>query len=72
VSREQAAFDGYAILPRFYLFTLKACAYLHLRLGELAPGAAMLDQLSCLDSSDRLKGSVLRAVLDRRGQDDDE
>jgi hypothetical protein len=68
----QASFDGYAVLPRFYLFTLKACAYLHLRLGEFASGAAMLDQLMRLDPSDKLKGSVLRAVLDDRGRDDDE
>lgn len=59
-------------LYRFYLFTLKACAYLHLRLGDLTAGEAMLAKLIELDPADRLGGSVLRRVLGRMGQDDDE
>lgn len=67
-----ADFSSYAALPRFYLFTLKACAYLHMRLGELAAGEAMLAKLIELDPIDRLGGSVLRGVLQRMGEDDDE
>lgn len=69
----QAAFDDFAaVLPRFYLFTLKGCAYLSLRLGRFDQGAALLDKLAELDSTDKLGGSVLRRVLDRMGEDDDE
>ncbi len=72
VERAQADFASYSALPRFYLFTLKACAYLHMRLGELDIGAAQLAKLLELDPRDRVGGSVLRSVLDRIGQDDDE
>lgn len=68
----QADFSAYAALPRFYLFTLKACAYLHMRLGELEAGEAMVAKLGELDAADRLGGSVLRGVLARLGADDDE
>lgn len=67
-----ADFSSYAALPRFYLFTLKACAYLHMRLGDLATGEAMLAKLIELDPIDRMGGSVLRGVLQRMGEDDDE
>jgi len=72
VTPQFADFSSYAALPRFYLFTLKACAYLHMRLGELAAGEAMLTKLIELDPIDRLGGSVLRGVLQRMGEDDDE
>ena len=64
--------DSYSALPRFYLFTLKGCAYLSLRLGDLEQGAAMLAKLTELDASDKVGGSVLRGVLDRMGQDDED
>ena len=63
---------NYSALPRFYLFTLKGCAYLSLRLGDLEQGAAMLAKLTELDASDKVGGSVLRGVLDRMGQDDED
>lgn len=72
VAPHYAEFSSYAALPRFYLFTLKACAYLHLRLGELELGAAMLAKLIELDPLDRLGGSVLRGVLQRVGEDDEQ
>lgn len=72
VGPRHADFSTYAALPRFYLFTLKACAYLHMRLGEMAVGEAMVSKLIELDPADRLGGSVLRGVLARVGQDDDE
>jgi tetratricopeptide (TPR) repeat protein len=67
-----AAFDTYLALPRFYLFSLKACCYLRLRLGDLAGGVAMLDKLTDLDPKDRVQGCVLRGVVDRLGRDDEE
>lgn len=72
VASDQADFTDYAVLPRFYLFTLKACAYLHMRLGDLATGEAMVAKLMELDAADRLGGSVLRDVLARVGKGDDD
>jgi tetratricopeptide (TPR) repeat protein len=68
-----AAFGSYeAVLPRFYLFSLKACAYLHMRLGEVDEGSDTLAKLQQLDPGDKLGGSVLRRVLERMGLDDDD
>ena len=71
VGRDQASFSSWSAVPRFYLFTLKGCAYLSLRLGQLEQGGAMLAKLRELDPQDRLGGSVLQAVLARQGEDDD-
>lgn len=71
VQREDAEFDSYAaILPRFYLFTLKAYAYLHMRLGRLETGRAITNKLLELDPHDKLGGRVLLQVLDRIGKDE--
>lgn len=64
--------DNFAAAPRFYLFTLKGCAYLNMRLGELEQGAEMVAKLMALDPKDKLGGTVLRNILDRVGQDDDD
>lgn len=75
VQPDHSAFAGheksYAPAPRFYLFTLKGCAYLNMRLGYLEHGEALLAKLIALDPTDKLNGSVLRGVLDRMGQDDE-
>lgn len=68
-----AAFGSYeAILPRFYLFTLKAMGYLQMRLGRLAESEAVLGKLLELDPSDKLNASVLLKVLHRHGREDDD
>jgi len=67
-----AEFDSLSALPRFYLFTLKACAYLSLRLGEREHGSAMLDKLAELDPTDKVNATVLRDVLSRAGGDHEE
>jgi len=73
VRNTDADFDSYdAIRPRFYLFTLKACAYLHMRLGNLEEGAAAVAKLLELDPGDKLGGTVLLEVLQRQGRDDDD
>lgn len=70
--REDAEFSSYdAVLPRFFLFTLKAYAYLQLRLGNFGEGRAAVTKLLELDPSDKLGAKVLLGVLDRMGQDDD-
>lgn len=64
--------DSFAAAPRFYLFTLKGCAYLNMRMGELEQGAALVSKLIALDPTDKLGGSVLQGILDRVGQNDDD
>ena len=64
--------DFAAALPRFYLFCLKGCGYLNLRLGESAAGQAMLEKLAELDPGDKLGGRVLLQVVERQGRDDDD
>ena len=72
VRREDAAFSDFsAVLPRFYLFALKACAYLNLRLGAFGEGGAVLDKLLELDPADKIGARVLVSVLGRMGEDDD-
>lgn len=58
------------VLPRFYLFTLKGYAYLHMRLGDLEEGRAAVDKLLALDPSDKVGAKVLLGVLERIGHDD--
>ncbi len=62
-----------AVLPRFFLFTLKGYGYLQMRLGDLDEGRAAIEKLLELDPSDKLGGKVLMNVLERRihGDDDD-
>lgn len=64
--------DLAAALPRFYLFCLKGCGYLHLRLGRLDEGQAMLEKLCALDKADHLGGRALLQVLERLGAPDDD
>ena len=61
-----------AILPRFYLFSLKAYAYLHMRLGNFAEGRLAVLKLLDLDASDKIGAKVLLGVLDRMGEPDDD
>ncbi|MGY3608837.1 MULTISPECIES: hypothetical protein [unclassified Bradyrhizobium] len=73
VSAGEAAFDCYEnILPRFYLFSLKAYAYLQLRLGNLDEGRAAASKLVQLDPTDKIGARVRLDVLQRMGQDDDD
>lgn len=67
-----AAANDYTALPRFYLFTLKALAYLHLRLGEHALARDMLAAFARLDPQDRLGTRVLADVLARHDQPDED
>ncbi len=68
-----ADFGNYAaLLPRFFLFTLKGYGYLHMRLGNLDEGRAALNKLLELDPDDKLGARVLLGVLERMGRDDDD
>lgn len=68
-----AAFDSYDAMPRYYLFTLKAYAYIQMRLGRLAEGREAVAKVLELDPGDKLGASVLQGVLDRlEAEDGDE
>lgn len=51
-------------LVRFYLFALKGCAYLNLRLGHIDTGKAILKKLMTLDLQDRLGAAALLDVIE--------
>lgn len=73
VRRGDADFSSYdAILPRFYLFTLKAYAYLQMRLGRLDLSHDALTKMLELDPSDKLNATMLLQVLARHGQEDED
>ncbi|TWB69968.1 hypothetical protein FBZ87_108259 [Nitrospirillum amazonense] len=59
-----------APLPRFFLFTLKGYAYLHMRMGSLDEGLAAVLKLLELDPSDKVGAQVLLSVIQRMGEDD--
>ena len=68
VEAEDADFGSYdAILPRFFLFTLKAYAYLQLRLGHLEEGRDAALKALALDPTDKVGATVLLDVLARAG-----
>ncbi len=73
VEAEDACFGRYdAVLPRFYLFTLKAYAYLQLRLGHIEEGRDAAAKTLALDPTDKVGASVLLDVLARREGDADD
>jgi tetratricopeptide (TPR) repeat protein len=55
---------------RFYLFCLKAYAYLLLRLNRMEEGRMAVDKLLDLDPGNKIGGKVLLDVLERIGKDD--
>lgn len=55
---------------RFYLFSLKAYAYLLLRLERIDEGALVMEKLMFLDPANKVGGQVLIDVLARVGKDD--
>ena len=72
VRSDQADFGDYgARLPRFYLFTLKAYAYLQLRLGRTAEGHEAVLKCLELDPTDKVGAGVLQNIVNRIGQDED-
>jgi tetratricopeptide (TPR) repeat protein len=73
VRTEDADFGTYdARLPRFFLFTLKAYAYLQMRLGHLEEGHQAVSKLLELDPSDKVGARVLLDVLSAAAAGDEE
>lgn len=72
VQPEDARFGEWdALVPRFFLFSLKGYAYLSMRIGRFEEGRLAAEKLVELDPRDRIGARVLLDVLDRMGQDDD-
>ncbi len=70
---EDADFSNFAaVLPRFFLFTLKGYAYLQMRLGNLQEGRAAVEKLLELDSTDKVGARVLLDVLERQAHGDED
>lgn len=72
-----AEFSRYdRLMPRFFMFTLKGYAYLHMRLGELEEGRAAAQKLLELDPTDKIGARLLIDVLERaeaaRAEQDDD
>lgn len=73
VRAQDAEFGSWeALWPRFFLFTLKGYAYLHMRLGNLEEGRQASVKLLELDSTDKIEAKVLLGILERAGQGDDD
>jgi hypothetical protein len=73
VRRGDGDFSSYdARLPRFYLFTLKAYAYLQMRLGEVEEGRPAVLKLLELDPTDKVGARVLLGVLEAVAHVDDD
>lgn len=70
VSPAHADFRGDEPAHRFYLFVLKAYAYLLLRLNRLVEGTLAAEKLLELDPDNKVGGQVLLDVLERMGKDD--
>lgn len=71
VRAQDAKFGSYdARLPRFYMFTLKAYAYLQLRLGDRDEGRDAIMKLLELDPTDKINARLMLDVLVRAEQDD--
>ncbi len=71
VQPHNAAFGSYdAVLPRFYMFTLKAYAYLQLRLGDYGEGQDAAVKLLALDPTDKVNARLLLDVVQRAGLGD--
>ena len=73
VARRDADFGSFsAVLPRFFMFTLKGYAYLQMRIGAVNEGRAAVEKLLDLDPSDKVNARLLLIVADRLGVEDDD
>jgi len=60
-SADWAEYEGPA---HFYLFSLKALAFINLRLGKAEEAHAILDKLTELDPADSVGASVIRSIAE--------
>ena len=73
VKPQDADFGSFdAILPRFFTFTLKGYAYLHMRIGDIEEGREAVRKLLDLDPTDKINAGLLLDVADRMDADDED
>ena len=63
LSHSDANWNSALGAQHFYLFTLKALAFIRLRLGRREESLALLDKISELDPGDTVGSSVIRDLL---------
>lgn len=61
---EAADWSDYASPAHFYLFTLKALAFIRLRCGDTGEASAILAKLAELDPCDSVGAAVIRAIAE--------
>jgi len=59
---DSADWRDYAAAAHFYLFSLKALAFIRLRLGDTAESSAILSKMLELDPDDSVGASVIRSI----------
>ncbi len=62
--RESADWADHAAPAHFYLFSLKALAFIRLRRGDAREAAAILDKMAELDPADTVGATVIRTMLE--------
>ncbi len=62
---DSAAWGDYDAPSHFYLFTLKALAFICLRRGNVRESSAILSKLEELDPADSVGSSVIRSIASR-------
>jgi hypothetical protein len=65
---DSAEWTDYAGPAHFYLFSLKALAFIRLRLGDAAESSAILARLADLDPADSVGASVIRSIAQGANQ----
>jgi tetratricopeptide (TPR) repeat protein len=68
--KDSADWADYAAAPHFYLFSLKALAFIRLRLGDTAESSAILAKLAELDPADSVGASVIRSIAEGASQNE--
>ncbi len=65
--QDSADWTDYAAPAHFYLFSLKALAFIRLRCGDAAEASAILAKLAELDPHDSVGASVIRSIAQGAG-----
>jgi hypothetical protein len=61
---DSADWQDYAAPSHFYLFSLKALAFIRLRLGDAVESSAILAKLAEIDPGDSVGASVIRSIVE--------
>jgi len=64
LQRDSADWADHAAPAHFYLFSLKALAFIRLRRGDACEAAAILDKMAELDPGDTVGATVIRTMME--------